>query len=529
MKMLRTLGIFFLLLLATCLFANAAPDDAIPIVQGDGEIGKLDWIVIVGYFAGMLGIGWFYSRETETTDDFFLGGRGMGAWMVGLSLFATLLSTASYIAFPGEAIRYGPMILMGTVFSIPPILWIVNGFLIPKFMKLQVTSANELLEIRLGLSIRLLGTVFFLLLRLVWMAMIIYITVKAVLVPVLGLDAASQPVASLILGAITVIYTSSGGYKAVVLTDVIQTVIMFFGALLSIGVITYSLGGFGWFPTTWNPSWDPMSFGFDPSARVSLGTSTLMCFLWYVCTSGSDQMAVQRYLSTKDVKTARRAFTISLLAGVALLVLLTLLGFALLAFYETNRHQLPPGTDIQAAADTLFTSFIVGSLPPGVTGLIVAALLSAAMSSLSSGLNSSCTIITVDLFDRLDPKHLSPANELSRARRISWIVGIIITLISLGVGWIPGNLNEVLNKVGNLLVAPLFLLFFMALFVRRATVLGTWLGAVASVAAAIAISFFEIFGLSFTWILPGSLAVGLLVGVGASLAIPTGEAKPTAE
>lgn len=150
----------------------------------------LDWIVIAAYFAGMLGIGWFYSRQTKTTEDFFLGGRDMGAWMVGLSLFATLLSTASYIAFPGEAIRHGPMVVIGTVLSIPPILWVVGWFLIPKFMKLQVTSANELLEIRFGLSIRLLGTCFFLVLRLIWMAMIIYISVKAVLVPVLGLDAA---------------------------------------------------------------------------------------------------------------------------------------------------------------------------------------------------------------------------------------------------------------------------------------------------------------------------------------------------
>jgi SSS family solute:Na+ symporter len=519
MKTTRTCGILWLFFSASCGFAG----DVAPVATDAGGIGVLDWIVIAGYFVGMLGIGWFYSRQTKNTEDFFLGGRGMGAWMVGLSLFATLLSTATYIAFPGEAIRHGPMVVIGTVLSIPPILWIVGWFVIPKFMKLPVTSANELLEIRLGLSIRLLGTAFFLVLRLLWMAMIIYITVKAVLVPVLGLDAAWMPLASLVLGTITVVYTSSGGYKAVVLTDVIQTFIMFLGAILSIGVITYALGGLVWFPTSWNPGWDPISLGFDPSARVSLGGSIMMCFLWYVCTSGSDQLAVQRYLSTRDVKTARRAFTISLLAGASVLVLLSLLGFALLAFYEANPQGLPPGTDIHAAADTLFSSFIVSRLPSGVTGLIVAALLSAAMSSLSSGLNSSCTIITVDLFDRLNPKHLDPAAHVLRARRISWVVGAIIILLSLGVDRVPGNLNEVVNKLGNLLVAPLFLLFFMALFVRRATVLGTWLGAAASVAVAVAISFFEVFGLSFTWILPGSLAAGVVVGVGASLVIPTSE------
>jgi len=193
MKTLRTCGIFWLLLSSTRAFAAGAA----AVSTGTGGIGVLDWIVIAAYFASMLGIGWFYSRQTKTTEDFFLGGRDMGAWMVGLSLFATVLSTASYIAFPGEAIRHGPMVVIGTILQHPanPL----GGRLVSDSEvheapcdQRQRAAGNP---IRLGHSSA--GDLFFLVLRFLWMAMIIHITVKAVVVPVLGLDASWMPGASL--------------------------------------------------------------------------------------------------------------------------------------------------------------------------------------------------------------------------------------------------------------------------------------------------------------------------------------------
>ena len=118
----------------------------------------LDWIVLGGYGVGMLLVGWFYSRRTKSQEDYLLGGRNMAAWMVGISLFASLLSTISYLAVSGEIIKHGPMIL-AEIIVYPFIAWAVGWWIIPVIMKQRVTSAYEILEKKLGLGIRLSGPI----------------------------------------------------------------------------------------------------------------------------------------------------------------------------------------------------------------------------------------------------------------------------------------------------------------------------------------------------------------------------------
>ena len=480
------------------------------------RMGWIDWSVIACYAAAMLLIGWYYSRKTKTTEDYLLGGRNIKSWTVGLSLFASLLSTISYMAYPGEIIKHGPMILAGCL-SFPLVVWVVGWFIIPAFMKVRVTSANELLERELGVSVRMLGTFLFLAIRLMWMGMIIYMTVEAVLGPVLGLEERYVPLVCALLGLVTVIYTSSGGLRAVVLTDVIQTFILFAGAILSIMLISLHFKGFGWFPTVWASTWDRPVILPDPAARVTLVGSMLMTFFWFICTAGSDQIAVQRYLATRDARAARSAFTTSMTADILVKGLLMLLGFALLAYFAANPHELADGTTVRANADELFPRFIVRGLPVGMTGLVVAALLAAAMSSLSSGLNSSCTVVTVDLFERLSARKLDDRSRVKRARWVSWGMGIVVVVLSLMVDKVEGNFLEVVNKAGNLLISPLFVVFFAALFLPWVNAVGTWAGAAASIAVAVAIAFFEILGLSFLWIIPSSLVSGIVVASAVSL------------
>jgi len=429
------------------------------------------------------------------------------------------------MAYPGEVIKHGPMILAGML-SFPLIVWVVGWFIIPAFMKVRVTSANELLERKLGFSVRMLGTFLFLAIRLMWMGMIIYMTVEAVLRPVLGLDDRVVPWVCAVLGAITVIYTSSGGLKAVVLTDVIQTFILFVGAILSIVLVTIHFKGFGWFPTEWSPTWDPPVLLPDPSARVTLVGSMLMMFFWFICTAGSDQIAVQRYLATRDARAARSAFTTSMTADILVKGLLLLLGFALLAYFVANPHELADGTTVRANADELFPRFIVQGLPVGLTGLVIAALMAAAMSSSSSGLNSSCTVVTVDLCDRLSARKLDDRGHMKRARWVSWGVGIAVVVLSLLVDKVEGNFLEVVNKAGNLLISPLFVVFFSAMFLPWVNAVGTWLGTAASVAVAVGIAFFEILGLSFVWIMPASVVSGIPVASVASLLTRRWAARP---
>lgn len=495
--------------------SSAAPVPT-PDAAGAHHLTGLDWGVVACYGLGMLAIGWFYARRNRTREDYLLGARRMPPTSIGLSLFATLLSSISYLSWPGEMIKHGP-VLFCNFLAYPVIVYVVGWHLIPFFMKLPVTSAYEILESRLGTTVRLVGAAFFLSLRLLWMAMIIYATTDKVLIPLTGLNPAYGPLVCTVIGVVTVAYTSAGGLRAVVVTDVAQTVILFIGAFLTLGVITVNLGGLGaWWPDRWDPQWAPLRVWFGPADRTVAGTF-LAAFIWYVCTCGSDQMAIQRYLSTRDVRSARNAFTISMVTDAVVTLFLGAIGLALLAYFRAHPEQLPPGQTIGTGADQLFPRFIVAGLPAGLSGLVVAALLAAAMSSLSAGVNSASSVITTDLLDRFRPRTRSEAGHIRLNRRVSVLVGALVVALSLYVSLVPGNLLEVAYRVANLLVAPLFCLFFMALFVPWATAFGTLAGAAASVSVAIGIAHFRMFGLDFLWIMPGSLATGIAVGTLVSL------------
>ena len=492
------------------------------------SLRALDWLAITAYAAAMLGIGWYFARRTKTSEDYLLGGRRMNPITVGLSMFATLLSTLTYLAIPGEMMKHGPMIV--SQYLAMPLNFVIIAFiLIPAILKQRVTSAYEILEIRLGKSVRLLGSIFFLSIRFMWMALIVYATSSKVLVPLLQMDQSATPYVCAILGVITIAYTSMGGLRAVVITDVMQTCILFGGAILTIAVITVHLGGVGeWFPKSWSPNWDPVRVWYDPAARVTIAGAMTSMVVWYCCTAGSDQVAIQRYLATKDVSTARRVMAISMTTDVCVGMFLGTLGLALFSYFQSNPHLLPDTYQTLQNADVLFPRFIVMGLPAGISGLVIAGLLAAAMSSLSSGVNSSCLVITVDFLKRDADDHEATHEKrnIRTARYVSVFVGIAVIALSIMAGLVGGNLLEVVYKVVNLLVAPLFVLFFMALFVPWGTAVGAIVAGLASAAMAIAIAYFGVFGLSFIWIMPGALITGVVVGPLVSL-LPIGPKRPS--
>ncbi|MBE9511186.1 MAG: sodium/solute symporter [Bacteroidetes bacterium] len=482
----------------------------------------LDWMVIAMYSIGMLGIGVYYKRKTKTTDDYMLGGRKMKSWSVGLSLFATLFSAITYLAMPGEMIMYGPM-MWCKLASLPFVFVVVGWFLIPYIMKLRISSAYELLEVRLGVRVRILASVFFLLMRLIWMAVIIYMVAQKVIMPVMGWSENTAIWVSMVLGIITIIYTSLGGLRGVVLTDVIQSFILFGGTILAIIIIINHFGSFSdLIPTEWPEHWAEWKF-FDVNARVSFMTVVISVFGWYVCTSGSDQMAIQRYLATRDAKAARKAFLYSMISNIFVYFMLAVLGIALLAYYKANPDLITPGKSLISVADSLFPQFIVHGFPVGISGLVFAGLLAAAMSSLSSGINSSSLVALNDFIIRFKKQKLSQSNQVKLARIITFVIGFVIILLSLGIGNVKGNLLEVTFKTVNLLVAPLFVPFFMAMFVNRSTENGVLTGTIISALTAVFISFSnELFSLSisFLWIIPGSFTVGVVISYLLSMIMP---------
>jgi SSS family solute:Na+ symporter len=434
-----------------------------------------------------------------------------------------MLSTISYLAWPGELIKHGPMML-AIIAGLPPVYFLAGWFLIPRIMKLKITSANELLEARLGVGVRTLGAVFFLAMRLAWMAVIIFATTDKILVPLLGLDPSMTPPVCALLGMITVIYTAMGGLRAVVVTDVTQTLILFGGAILTLVLISVRLGGVtAWWPTEWPNHWQEPVWGFSSTARVTFLGAALAQFTWWICTAGSDQMAIQRYLATRDAKAARGVLLTSLVANVLVALILCTAGLALLAFFSTRPDLLKPGQDLLSDADKLFPRFVEVGMPAGISGLVVAGLLAAAMSSLSSGVNSSSSIITVDFIDRFRSRRNgdTETDHVKLARIISVFVGLVVIGLASGVGMVHGNLLEVAFKVVNLLTAPLFGLFFMAMFVRWATGPGTMIGAAFGVLVVVEINYWKEFtgteGISFLWAMPLAFLVQVTVGALASL------------
>jgi len=487
---------------------------------------SLDWLVVLGYALLLIGIGYVYSRRQKSSEEYFVGSRSVAPFLAGISLYATMFSTLSYIGFPGELIQNGPILLCINLAAFPVVYFVVGYGIIPLLMKLPVTSAYELLETRLGRSVRLLGSGIFVLTRLVWMAVMLY-TTSLVLVTVMGWDQVWITPISIIAGIITTFYTLTGGLRAVLVSDVVQFFVLLAGALFTLIYITVWMGGVSaWWPTQWADHWVPQPvFSLDPTVRVTVVGTFIGALIWWVCTSASDQMAIQRYLSTRDVTSGRRAFLHNVIGGVVVSSVLILVGLALLGFYQQNGSLFPATLSLKTQGDTLFPYFVSHFLPAGLPGLVMAGLLAAAMSSLSSGINSSITVISKDFIDTFAPDaKRTDRNRIATGRILAAAIGLLAIGGSQLAVMIPGNLIEVAGKSINLLLCPMFGLFFLALFVPFATPFGAYMGALYSLTAAALIAYWDLITggppISFQWIPIVALITTIICSTGFSL-LPT--------
>lgn len=485
-------------------------------MEPPGGLQIIDWILIVFYGVLVLGIGYYYSKHQASTKEYFTGSGAMHPLLIGVSLFVTLLSTITYLAKPGEMIKHGPATLAGLA-AVPITYLIIGYWFLPTLMKHRVTSAYELLEERLGLSVRLMGALMFITLRLVWMMLLIFLTAKA-LTAILQISDDWVPVIALICGIISLIYTSMGGIRAVVVTDMLQFCLLYGGLLLTIGYVTFQMGGFEWFPTQWEDTWDRQPFfSFNPETRVTVFGALVASVVVVVCSAGGDQTSIQRFMSTRDAKAARQSFLVKTIVAMMGIASLGVVGFALLGYFKTNPELLPPGIDLLADADRIYPLFIANFLPPGISGLVVAAMFAAAMSSMDSGLNSLTAVIQTDFVDRFRKKPWSEKAHLRFTQFLAVIIGIIVVVGSNLMEVIPGNFLEVTNKTVNLFAAPLFALIFLALFVPYATSLGAILGCLAGFGTGILVGYWDVItgrpAISFQWIAASSLFVNIVVAL----------------
>lgn len=487
------------------------------------KVGWPDWIILVTYGIVLLTIGWYYSYFQKNKEDYFLGGRKVNPFISGISMYVSFFSAISYLAIAGEVIKYGPVIAIVNIISAPLIFILGSYFLIPYFMNLKIISAYEILEKPLGKSVRKLASLIFVATRLIWMALLIYLAGKTMVV-MMGWNDELILLITMVLGIITVLYTTMGGLKAVLTTDLIQFIILLFGAVLTIAVVVINFGGFGSIiPSSWSENWSDIEFfNFNPYVRLTIFFALINNITWWICTTGADQMAIQRFVSTKNLKSARKSFLITQTGQVVIIIVLVMVGLSVMQFYRVSPNLLPQGIDFKNNSDFLFPNFIANQFPTGMSGLVMAALFSASMSSLSSGINSVTSVLTTDIFP--DSLLKNDSDSLKMIRLTSSATGILVILLSMTIPIIPGNIIEVTAKTNGLFIAPLFNLFFMALFIKKARPFGVICGSLYGLLTAFTIAFWDVLTgnppWSFLWIGILSLTVSIISSFLFSILLP---------
>lgn len=437
----------------------------------------LDWIVIGTYLAGMIGLGGVLGRKQANEEDYYVGGRKLSWWAIGISTMATQTSAISFISKPAfVALRPGGgLTWLQYELALPLSILIVLLVLAPFFRKLQLVSIYEYLELRFSASIRYLVSFIFLVSRGLAAGVVIYTTaiVLSVCLQIpLGLTI-------LIIGVVTIIYDTLGGMPAVVYSDVIQMIILFSGLLLSIFYAVENSGGLeavvSAFPAERMNALD-LSSGLGDGAHVPFWGFLIGGFFLFTSYYGTDQSQAQRQLSAESISAVKKSLIFNGFFRFPLTCLYMLLGIAVWAVYQSSpelRAAVP-----ESQPDYLIPQYFLLYLPPGIRGLLFAAILAAAMSSLDSVLNS---LSAATMRDFVKTKGQRLANRLRLGKMVTIAWGGIITGFAFLIGGISETVIETINIIGSVFYGPILAAFLLGILSRRINSAGIFAGIFAGV------------------------------------------------
>lgn len=448
------------------------------------RFGWLNYVTVVAYLLLMLWIGWICSKRNRSTNDYFRGGQRIPWWAAGLSIFATMLSAITYMAIPAAAYSNGwGLFLANTYILIMPLIVFV---FLPFYRRLNVTSAYEYLEHRFNLATRWIGSVLFILYQCGRIAIVLYLPSLA-LATVSDLEVETCIVG---IGLLCIIYTVAGGMEAVIWTDVIQAIVLLSGAVVSLIYLMLQIDGGIWktidVASASGRFFEAVSWNWDITIASAWVIMIGSCFHQLLPYSAS-QDVVQRYLTTPDEKTAARGIWLNALLSVPAQAVFFAIGTGLFVFYK----QHPEKMDISLQNDAVFPFFIVGELPWGLAGLIVAGIFSASQSTLSSGINSISAAYVVDFYHRRAP-HKTDQQCLTVAKRVTVIVGflgigIALVLSRSDIRSAYSTSIELLGLLGGILSG----LFMLGIFTERAHGKGALAGALISAIVVLTIRFVQ--------------------------------------
>jgi SSS family solute:Na+ symporter len=435
----------------------------------------LDWIVIAAYFVliGALAL-WVMTRKSQNTEDYFLAGRNLGWFVVGASIFASNIGSEHIVGLAGA----------GAGGKIPMLIYELHAWLVitlgwvflPFYIRSGVFTMPEFLERRFNSGTRWFLSLFSLVAYVLTKVSVTVYAGGIVIASMLNIDFWFGALLTVVL---TGIYTITGGMRAVVYTEALQTIVLVIGA----GTLTFiglqSVGGWEGMKQSlepgylnmWRPSTDP-DFPWP-----SLVITSSIVGLWYWCT---DQYIVQRVLAAKNIKEGRRGTIFGGFLKLLPVFLFLIPGVVALAL--KNKGELSWDTPDQA-----FAALLMNKMPSGLRGLVAAGLMAALMSSLASVFNSCSTLFTVDVYKKLKPE--TSEKDLLKIGR--WATGVVVIL---GIAWIPimqnisGVLYEYLQSVQSYIAPPITAVFLLGIFYKRINSRG----AIVTLVTGMAIAFIRI-------------------------------------
>lgn len=478
----------------------------------------LDWGIIIAYMIAMILLSVYLGRGQESEEDYYVGGRNLPWWAVGISTMATQTSVISFVSIPAFVAMKegGGLTWLQYELAVPLAMIVVMVFLLPFFRKLELVSVYAYLEMRFGPSVRYFLSGVFLVSRGLGTGVGIYAS-AVVLEKCLGIELWQTII---LIGVITVIYDTIGGMTAVVYSDVIQMAVLLGGLVACIWLAADEVGGVGAmidaFPTERWAAYDP-STGIGDGSDTPFWGFLIGGLCLYVSYYGVDQSQAQRELSAPTMAETRKALVFNGLARFPLTLLYLALGVALGAVYAQGG-----GMEGVAKPDDLVPVFILQHLPEGLRAVLLAAMLAAAMSSLDSALNSLSAATMQDFIEKIRP--LRPERRLMVGRITTVIWGAAITASAFLFGG-QETVVEVINKVGSAFYGPILAAFLMGLLTRRANAVGVLGGVVAGVAFNVCMWLLYSDELYWMW----WNLFGLVIAAGATLALSLLGPRPAAE
>jgi solute:Na+ symporter, SSS family len=482
----------------------------------------LDLLVVVAYMSAMAYVGIRFSKRQTSTETYFMGKRSVPAWAMGLSMLATLISSVTFIAYPGSSYAKDSSLLVPG-FLVVGVLALVGTVIIPFYREVVGMSAYEYFEKRLGRPARVYASVAFSLAHFSKMGFVFYLMALTInSMTGWNIDAVIG-----VAAVVMIFYTLIGGIEAVIWTDVIQAFICWVGVFVCLGFLLFLPDGGP--QAVLGAAWEHGKLGLG-EMRFDFTTATIPVlviygFFWYLQRYTADQTLVQRYLVARSDSAALKGVALGALLCVPVWALFMLIGACTWSFYKLTGESLPA---FVAKADQVFPYFISTQLPAGVAGLFMAALVGAAMTMLASDLNSLAVVLVEDFY-RAARRGSTDRERLRAGRLVVTVVGALSAVTALALAHSRGGALSMWFAVSAIFSGGLAGLFLLAFLSPRANSRGAHIGIAASLACTVwAVltnrKIVDLGGWNFPWddLMIGAVGHAVLLAVGYAASIVAG-------